>query len=148
MTWANAPSGTHTLTALVTAANGVQTVSAAVPVRVYLRVNTPPEVSVTAPAGGSTYVAHANITPTANASDDRAVGRVDFYSNGTLIGAGTHAGGGQYNLSWDGVPRGSYNLTAVARDHEGATVSPGDGRRARRHGGGRAVQQHGDDGQH
>jgi hypothetical protein len=95
-------------------------------------VNTPPAVSITAPANGSTYTAPANITISASASDaDGSVAKVDFYQGATLIGTDTTA---PYSLDWNNIAAGTYSLTARATDNLGAvtasaavsiTVNPG-----------------------
>ena len=47
--------------------------------------------------------------------------RVEFYAGATLIGSDTAS---PYSVSWNDVPAGSYQLTAVARDEDGGmTVS-------------------------
>jgi len=57
----------------------------------------------------------------ASASDpDGSVAKVDFYQGATLIGTATAA---PYNITWTGVPQGSYSLTAVATDDAGATAT-------------------------
>lgn len=83
--------------------------------------NTPPTVTVTAPANGSTFTAPATVTMTASASDsDGSVSRVDFYRGSQLVGSDTTA---PYSFSWSNQAAGSFALTAVATDNEGATTS-------------------------
>jgi hypothetical protein len=83
--------------------------------------NQPPSVTLTAPANGTTYVAPATITLTANASDpDGSVARVDFYQGGTVVGTDAAA---PYSATWSNVPAGTYSLTAVATDDSGATTT-------------------------
>ena len=80
--------------------------------------NQPPSVALTSPAAGATFTAPASIELGASATDaDGTIAKVDFYANTTLIGTATTA---PYRLSWTGVPVGSYTLTAVASDDEGA----------------------------
>jgi regulation of enolase protein 1 (concanavalin A-like superfamily) len=85
--------------------------------------NTPPAVTLSAPANGSTFTAPATITVSANASDtDGNVARVDFYAGSTLIGTDTSS---PFSFSWSGVGAGGYSLTARATDDDGAaTTSP------------------------
>jgi concanavalin A-like lectin/glucanase superfamily protein/Big-like domain-containing protein len=82
--------------------------------------NQPPSVSLTAPASGATFNAPASITLTATASDtDGTIARVDFYAGSTLLGSDPTA---PYSFSWSNVVAGSYSLTAVARDSDGAST--------------------------
>ena len=85
------------------------------------KVNHSPRVSMTAPAGGSTYSAPATISVAATARDnDGTVVNVDFYANGTLIGSDTTS---PYSISWSSVPAGTYTLTALGTDDMGATTT-------------------------
>jgi hypothetical protein len=81
---------------------------------------TPPVVNLTAPAGGATFIAPATVTLSATASDpDGSVGRVEFYSGSTQIGAVVAA---PYTFSWPNVGIGSYTLTARAFDNQGEST--------------------------
>jgi hypothetical protein len=83
--------------------------------------DTPPTVSLTSPAEGSSYVTPASIALSAQAGDvDGHVVRVDFYAGTTLIGS---ASGGSYSMTWSGVGAGSYSLTAKAFDDAGASTT-------------------------
>jgi hypothetical protein len=83
--------------------------------------NQPPSVALSAPANGATFVAPANLTVSATAGDtDGTVARVDFYRGSTLLGSDTTS---PYSIAWSNVPAGSYTLTAVARDDDGATTT-------------------------
>jgi len=83
--------------------------------------NTPPSVSITAPADGAIFSAPASIAMTASASDsDGTVAKVDFYAGATLLGTASST---PYQLSWSGVSPGIYSLTAVATDDDGATTT-------------------------
>jgi len=84
--------------------------------------NSPPTVSLTSPANGSTYNAPASVTLTATASDsDGTIQKVDFYYGGTnLIGTVTSA---PYTLPWTNVAQGSYSITAVATGNLNATTT-------------------------
>ena len=87
----------------------------------HVPANMPPTVSLTSPVNGATFIAPANITLTANASDsDGTVSRVDFYQGATLIGSSTTS---PYAISWNNVAAGSYTLTAKATDNLGATTT-------------------------
>jgi len=80
--------------------------------------NKSPTVSITTPTNGSTFVAPATISISANASDsDGTILRVDFYQGTTLLGSRTAA---PYAITWSGVAAGTYSLTAQAVDNVGA----------------------------
>ena len=90
-------------------------------VTVSATTNAPPSVVVTSPADGSTYTAPATIAVSASASDtDGTIARVDFYAGTTLLGSDTAS---PYSLTWSNVPAGTYSLTAVATDNQGATTT-------------------------
>ena len=75
---------------------------------------TPPTVSMTAPANGSTV--SGNVTVSANASDDKAVSKVEFYRDtGTLISTDPTY---PYSITWDStsVTNGTHTLYAKAYD--------------------------------
>ncbi|MGH9237936.1 MAG: S8 family serine peptidase [Vicinamibacterales bacterium] len=85
--------------------------------------NTPPAVTLTAPATGATYTAPASITLTASASDvDGTISSVTFHANGSPIGSDTAS---PYTMDWTAVSAGSYSLTAVAVDDDGAVTTSG-----------------------
>jgi len=84
-------------------------------------VNQPPTVSLTSPANNATFTAPATIALAATASDpENRMARVEFYSGTTLLGTAT---GSPYAFSWTSVPAGSYSLTAVAYDADGARTT-------------------------
>ncbi len=83
--------------------------------------NKPPTVALSAPAGGSTYTAPASVTLTATAGDvDGSISKVDFYAGTQLVGSDTSS---PYSVTWSNVAAGSYSLTAVATDNDGATTT-------------------------
>lgn len=83
--------------------------------------NQAPTVSLTAPANGSTFNTGSSITVSANAADsDGSVARVEFFRSGTSLGVDTSA---PYSVSWTNAAAGSYSLTAVATDNQGATTT-------------------------
>jgi regulation of enolase protein 1 (concanavalin A-like superfamily) len=78
-------------------------------------------VSVTAPTGGSTFTAPANITVSAQASDpENRLSRVDFFAGSTKIGSLTAA---PFTIAWSSVPAGTYALTAAAFDLDGGSTT-------------------------
>ena len=84
--------------------------------------NQAPSVSITSPANGASFTTGANITIQANASDsDGNVTQVAFYNNGNLLGTDTT--GSSYNFTINNASAGSYSLTAIARDNDGATTT-------------------------
>src|SRR5258706_2627196 len=115
--WTNAASGTHTITARATDNQGVATTSAAVTIR----VDTPPGVNITAPANNAVFVAPANITVTANATDtDGTVSKVEFLDGATLVGTVTTA---PYSITLTNVAPGSHSYTARATDNNNAVTT-------------------------
>jgi uncharacterized repeat protein (TIGR01451 family) len=121
-TWNNVPAGSYSLTAVATDnLNGTTTSSP-----VNITVNSPPSVSVTSPAYGAQFMPPANINLTANATDsDGNISQVNFYANGSLIGAGTPTGSNQYSFTWSNVGFGSHSITARATDNSGTTTASG-----------------------
>ncbi len=83
--------------------------------------NTPPVVSLTAPANGAQFDAPATITLGASASDPGgSVQQVQFFNGTTLIATDTTS---PYAATISNVAGGSYTLSAVALDNGGATAS-------------------------
>jgi hypothetical protein len=81
--------------------------------------NAAPSVSLTSPSSDTTFNAPATIGVTASASDsDGTIASVKFYAGSTLIGSDTSS---PYSATWSNVPAGSYTLTAVAVDDDGAS---------------------------
>jgi regulation of enolase protein 1 (concanavalin A-like superfamily) len=121
ITWSNAPAGSFSLTAVARDNQGATTRSSARNIAISASTtNTPPTASLTAPAAGSTYLAPASLTIGASAADaNGSIARVDFYAGSTLVGSDTTS---PYSVTWSNVPAGSFSLTAVARDNQGATT--------------------------
>jgi hypothetical protein len=86
--------------------------------------NTPPAVSISAPANDTTV--SGIVAVKASASDNRGVAGVQFRLDGASLGAEDTSA--PYEIAWNtaGVPNGSHTLTAVARDAAGnsATSAP------------------------
>jgi hypothetical protein len=111
--------GSYQLTAIATDNDGDTTTSTPVIVTVNSATNQAPSVALTAPAGGASFTAPANITLNATASDtDGTVARVEFYRGSTLISSDTTS---PYSAVWTGAAAGSYSLTARAYDDDGAS---------------------------
>jgi Subtilase family/Bacterial Ig domain/Fervidolysin N-terminal prodomain/F5/8 type C domain len=120
VTWTGVTAGTHTLTAVATDNGGATTTSAPVSVTV-APGNTLPSVAITSPAPGATFSAPATIAVSAAASDsDGTIQQVAFYASGAAIGTVTTS---PYTVTWSNVSAGSYTLTAVATDNQGATTT-------------------------
>ena len=86
-----------------------------------LIVNLPPTTVITSPADGAVYPSHpATITILADAQDDCTVTKVDFYQGSSLLGTVTSP---PYSFSWNSVPAGTYHLSVVATDNDGATTT-------------------------
>ena len=86
--------------------------------------NKAPVVTITAPTNGASFSAPALIAISATAADsDGSVAKVEFYQGTTVIGTAVSA---PFQLTWSGVPGGTYSLTARAIDNLGAskTSSP------------------------
>jgi hypothetical protein len=107
------------LTAVARDDDGATTTSTAVSVTVQAPPNQPPTVAITSPAQGATFTAPATITVTAAPSDsDGTIARVDFFAGSQPIGSATAS---PWSITWNNVAAGTYALTAVARDDDGAT---------------------------
>ena len=75
--------------------------------------NQPPQVSLTAPAAGSSHSAGTTVTLSANASDaDGSVSKVEFYVDNQLAGSDNSA---PYSLNWTAVT-GNHSVYAKATD--------------------------------
>jgi hypothetical protein len=83
--------------------------------------NTPPTVAVTAPAGGATVT--GNVALTATATDNIAVGGVQFTVDGTNVGFEDTTS--PYSVTWDStsVPNASHTISAISRDTAGNTAT-------------------------
>lgn len=79
---------------------------------------TPPAVSITSPAGGSTIPNNAPVTISAAASDDIGVVEVSFFVNSILLGTDTTT---PYSLEWNPATAtlGSHSFYARAYDGNG-----------------------------
>ncbi|GAA4278325.1 cellulase family glycosylhydrolase [Aquimarina mytili] len=80
--------------------------------------NQDPNVSITSPVNGESYIAGTNIVIKANASDnDGNVVKVEFFRNNNKIGEDTSS---PYQYTMNDTPVGSYTLKARAIDDDGA----------------------------
>ena len=118
-TWSNAAPGPYALTAVATDDQGATTTSSAVNVTV--AANTPPTVTITGPTEGASFIAPATVSVSAAAADsDGTVASVAFFANGLPIGTDSAS---PFSVTWANVTSGSYTLTAVATDNQGATTT-------------------------
>src|SRR5205085_816534 len=113
--------GSHTLSAVARDAAGNTTTSRSEERRVGKDDTTPPTVSITAPASGSTV--SGSTTVSASASDNVGVVGVQFRLDGAALGAEDTTA--PYSIAWDTttVANGSHTLSAVARDAAGNTTT-------------------------
>src|SRR5690348_9993285 len=117
--WSGVAAGTYSITAVAYDNNGASTTSAARSVTV-AGTNTAPTVSLSAPADNARYLNPSGITISANASGPELndiIASVAFYLNGTLAQTVTSA---PFSYSATGLAVGTYTLTAVATDSQGA----------------------------
>lgn len=118
VSWTPAQAGTYTLTARATDNQAVTTDSS--PVTVNVTADIPPTVSLTSPADGSSSTLGTAVSVSANAGDsDGSVAKVEFFANGTSVGAVTSA---PYIASWTPPATGTYSIIARATDNLGATT--------------------------
>ncbi|MCR6639100.1 MAG: Ig-like domain-containing protein [Sporocytophaga sp.] len=104
------PSGAYMKTKLSVADNFISCV-----------VNTPPTVSITAPANNATFAAGSSVFLTADAADtDGKISKVEYYNGTTLLGYSTTS---PYSFAWTGVAAGTHTITAKATDNSGAATT-------------------------
>jgi regulation of enolase protein 1 (concanavalin A-like superfamily) len=83
--------------------------------------NSPPVVTLTAPADGAQFAAPATFEIRATASDSGgSIQHVQFFNGSTLIGTDTTS---PYAVTVNNVPEGTYTLRATALDNGGASAS-------------------------
>jgi plastocyanin len=84
-------------------------------------VNNPPSVSITNPVTGTKFLAPANITLKASASETGgSITNVQFFSGATSLGNVTAA---PFNFTANNLAAGNYSFTAKAFDNLGATTN-------------------------
>src|SRR6266705_3538994 len=116
-TWTNVATGSYTLTAKATDKNAIATTSAPVTIT----VDTPPTVSISAPANNALFIAPASVTVSASASDtDGTVAKVDFFDGATPVGTATAA---PFSVTLSNVAAGTHALTARATDNLGLSTT-------------------------
>lgn len=115
-----ATSGSKNITAVATDNGGATATSSIVTITV--GTNTPPLVSITAPANGTLVIGGNAVQIDALASDPGgSVSQVEFFVNGVSVGVDLTS---PYSVSWtSGAPFGTRLLTAVATDNFNATTT-------------------------
>jgi len=84
------------------------------------RVNFAPDVQITSPISGTTISAPATILLRASAEDfDNTIRSVDFYAGNSKLAT---VSAEPYQFSWTGVEAGTYQISAVATDAQGAST--------------------------
>ncbi len=91
-----------------------------------VETNPPPNLTLDSPASGTAILANSPVALTATATDKTLGGAngtiqsVQFFSGTTSLGIDTTA---PYSASWTPANAGTYSLTAVATDTEGASAT-------------------------
>jgi hypothetical protein len=113
--WTPTAPGSYALTVVATDSSG--NIATAAPVVVLVSSGTPPTVSITNPAAGSSYSVGTLITVAATAADsDGTIASVQFLANGTVLTTATTA---PFSYAWTPGSAGTYSLTATATDNSG-----------------------------
>ncbi len=120
--WNNATAGAHTLTAVATDDKNKKTTSAAISITVTgTVVNQPPTIDLVSPITGSNFHIGNTVSLRATVNDsDGTVTKVAFYANGNLLNEDFSA---PYDFTWTNPTIGTYSLTAVATDDNGAITT-------------------------
>ena len=107
--------GSYTFSAVATDNLGAKATNT-----ISLTVNALPTVSITSPTNGASFIAPANITIDASASDpDGAISKVEFFQGTNKLGEDLT---NPYSLIWSNVAVGNYSLTVRATDNLGAAI--------------------------
>jgi RHS repeat-associated protein len=111
--------GIYSITAVAVDNQGLVTISAPITITVLIP-SVAPVVSLDAPANNTVFPTPANVSLTASVTspDGSTISKVEFYQGGTLIGT---ANGAPWAVSWTNVTTGTYTLTALAYNANGAT---------------------------
>jgi hypothetical protein len=108
--------GSYTLSAVATDNLGAKATNS-----VSLIVNSPPTAFITNPTNGESFIAPANITIAAGATDpDGTISKVEFFEGANKLGEDLSD---PYSFSWTNVSAGTYSLTVRATDNRGATFT-------------------------
>ncbi len=117
--WSGMAAGTYGLVAIAIDDRSASTTSSAITVTV--SANAAPNVALTAPAAGATYVTPATIDLVASATDsDGSIAKVEFFAGSTLLGTDTSA---PFTANWSQSATGTYAISARATDNLGASTT-------------------------
>lgn len=115
----NLPAGNYTFTAK--AYDNMGAASTYSISDIVVSTNIAPTVSITSPLTNASYTAPATISIQAEAADvDGTIWKVEFYNGSTWLASDFTA---PYSYTWNNVPAGIYNITALAIDNVYATAS-------------------------
>jgi len=85
-----------------------------------MKVSTPPNIRIAAPADGTALIAGGSLEITLDAADpDTFIRDVEIYANEVLLERGPMMAPGKYAFVWRKIPPGEYVLKAVAIDDVG-----------------------------
>lgn len=116
--WNGVATGTYSLTAKATDNTGAVVTSEDVSIIVSPSTSAP-VVTITSPENTSIFDTGSDIEITANASDnDGAIAKVEFYNGNIKLGEDVSI---PYAFTWNNVPEGVHNISAIAVDNQGAT---------------------------
>lgn len=119
--WIGGITGTYTLSARAVDNFGATADSNTVQLEITNPDNAVPTVAYTIPSAGSDYAVGAAIALAATGTDsDGVIAKIEFYQGATKLGEDLTA---PFTFSWTGATAGTYNLTAVATDNDGATAT-------------------------
>lgn len=115
--WTNVAAGSYVLTVRATDNQGAVNTSADVNISA-VGANTPPVVTLTAPANNASFAVGSTITVSANATDaNGTISKVEFYNGATKLGEDVTR---PYAFVINNATVGSYAITAKATDNQGA----------------------------
>jgi hypothetical protein len=111
----------QTLNATFTPSDSVNFAGSAATVQIDVKLaNLPPTVQITDPFDGKAVLPLGNLTISANATDDGAIAKVEFFEGLNKLGESTAP---PFSVIFPAVPLGTYALTAVATDDMGLTTT-------------------------
>lgn len=121
-TWNNVAAGSYSLTARATDNKNGVTTSAPISITV-TDSNTPPVVTLTAPANNALFATGSTVNITATATDQGGtITKVEFFSGTTKLGEDLTS---PYSFSWINVPNGNYTISAKATDNQNSVTTSG-----------------------
>lgn len=125
---ANVTAGIHRYSAMATDDRRLTALATVPPIEVKSgpggvppAANKPPKVVLALPTAGAFFAFGASVPLAVTASDpDGTVVRVEYLANGAKVAEATAP---PWNGGWASAPHGSYSITAVATDNQGATAT-------------------------